>query len=217
MTTTETESPESVLIYVYDPMCSWCYGFRPTWKALKSQLPEGLPVVSLLGGLADDSNVSMPEDMVKYLRRTWSQIESTCRVPFNHAYGDQTPPPPRTTFISCRAVIAAERLAGRGEAFAERIQDAYYTEAQNVWDFNTLCDLAEAFGFQRSSFADALMSDDVRAVHDEQRQLAERLQVEGYPSVLLIHQGQAYPIPVRHQGADVMLSDISDLLAESQA
>ena len=217
MTTTETESPESVLIYVYDPMCSWCYGFRPTWKALKSQLPEGLPVVSLLGGLADDSDVSMPEDMVKYLSRTWSQIESTCRVPFNHAYWDQTPPPPRTTFISCRAVIAAERLAGRGEAFAERIQDAYYTEAQNVWDFNTLCDLAEAFGFQRSSFADALMSDDVRAVHDEQRQLAERLQVEGYPSVLLIHQGQAYPIPVRHQGADVMLSDISDLLAESQA
>ena len=217
MTTTETESPESVLIYVYDPMCSWCYGFRPTWKALKSQLPEGLPVVSLLGGLADDSDVSMPEDMVKYLRRTWSQIESTCGVPFNHDYWDQTPPPPRTTFISSRAVIAAERLAGRGEAFAERIQDAYYTEVQNVWDFNTLCDLAEAFGFQRSSFEDALMSDDVRAVHDEQRQLAERLQVEGYPSVLLIHQGQAYPIPVRHQGADVMLSDIADLLAESQA
>ena len=217
MTITETESPESVLIYVYDPMCSWCYGFRPTWKALKSQLPEGLPVVSLLGGLADDSDVSMPEDMVKYLRRTWSQIESTCGVSFNHSYWDQTPPPPRTTFISCRAVIAAERLAGRGEAFAERIQDAYYTEAQNVWDFNTLCDLAEAFGFQRSSFADALMSDDVRAVHNEQRQLAERLQVEGYPSILLIHQGQAYPIPVRHQGADVMLSDIADLLAESQA
>ena len=93
MTITETESPESVLIYVYDPMCSWCYGFRPTWKALKSQLPEGLPVVSLLGGLADDSDVSMPEDMVKYLRRTWSQIESTCGVPFNHAYWDQTPPP----------------------------------------------------------------------------------------------------------------------------
>jgi putative protein-disulfide isomerase len=217
MTIPETESPESVLIYVYDPMCSWCYGFRPTWKALKSQLPEGLPVVSLLGGLADDSDVSMPEDMVKYLKRTWSQIESTCGVPFNHAYWDQTPPPPRTTFISCRAVIAAERLAGRGEAFAERIQDAYYTEAQNVWDFDTLCDLAEAFGFHRSSFADALASDDVRAVHDEQRQLAERLQVEGYPCVLLIHQGQAYPIPVRHQGADVMLGDISDLLAEPQA
>ena len=217
MTTTETDAPESVLIYVHDPMCSWCYGFRPTWKALKAQLPDNLPVVSLLGGLAADSDVPMPEDMVEYLKRTWDRIQSTCGVTFNHTYWEQTPPPPRTTYISCRAVIAAERIAGRGEAFGERIQDAYYTEARNVWDFDTLCDLAEAFGFRRDSFAEALASDDVRAVHEEQRQLAERLQVDGYPSVLLVHRGEAFPIAVRHQGADAMLADITDLLAEPNA
>jgi putative protein-disulfide isomerase len=217
VTTPETDAPDSVLIYVHDPMCSWCYGFRPTWKSLKGQLPEGLPVVSLLGGLADDSDEPMPEEMVDYLKRTWDRIESTCGVTFNHTYWEQTPPPPRTTFISCRAVIAAERLAGRGEAFGERIQDAYYMEACNVWDFDVLCDLAERFGFNRSSFSEALASDDVRAVHDEQRQLAERLQVEGYPSVLLIHNGEAFPIPVRHQGAEAMLEDITDLLAEPNA
>ena len=214
MTITETDAPESVLIYVHDPMCSWCYGFRPTWKSLKARLPDNLPVVSLLGGLAADSDAPMPEEMVEYLKRTWDRIQSTCGVDFNHMYWDQTPPPPRTTYISCRAVIAAERLAGRGEAFGERIQDAYYTEANNVWDFETLCDLAEVFGFHRDSFAEALASDDVRAVHEEQRQLAERLQVEGYPSVLLVHQGEAFPIAVRHEGADVMLADITDLLAE---
>ena len=217
MTTPETDAPNSVLIYVHDPMCSWCYGFRPTWKSLKEQLPEGLPVVSLLGGLADDSDVPMPEEMVDYLRRTWGRIESTCGVTFNHTYWEQTPPPPRTTFISCRAVIAAERLAGRGEAFGERIQDAYYTEAFNVWDFDVLCELAEEFGFNRNSFSEALASDDVRAVHDEQRQLTERLQVEGYPSVLLVHNGEAFPIPVRHQDAEAMLEDITDLLAEPNA
>jgi putative protein-disulfide isomerase len=217
VTTPETDAPDSVLIYVHDPMCSWCYGFRPTWKALKGQLPEGLPVVSILGGLADDSDVPMPEEMVDYLKHTWDRIESTCGVTFNHTYWEQIPPPPRTTFISCRAVIAAERLAGRGEAFGERIQDAYYTEACNVWDFDVLCDLAEEFGFNRSSFSEALASDDVRAVHDEQRQLAERLQVEGYPSVLLIHNGEAFPIPVRHKGAEAMLEDITDLLAELNA
>ena len=85
-------------------------------------IPDDLPVVSLLGGLAADSDVPMPEDMVEYLKRTWDRIQSTCGVTFNHTYWDQTPPPPRTTYISCRAVIAAERLAGRGEAFGERIQ-----------------------------------------------------------------------------------------------
>ena len=217
MTTPESDAPTSVLIYVHDPMCSWCYGFRPTWQSLKGQLPDGLPVVSLLGGLADDSDVPMPEEMVNYLKRTWDRIESTCGVTFNHTYWDQTPPPPRTTFISCRAVIVAERLAGRGEAFGERIQDAYYTEACNVWDFDVLCELAEEFGFNRNSFSEALASDDVRAVHDEQRQLTERLQVEGYPSVLLILNGEAFPIPVRHQDAEAMLEDITDLLAEPNA
>ena len=217
MTTTETDPPESVLIYVHDPMCSWCYGFRPTWKLLKARLPDNLPVVSLLGGLAADSDAPMPEEMVEYLKRTWDRIQSTCGVAFNHTYWDQTPPPPRTTYISCRAVIAAERLAGRGEAFGERIQDAYYIEASNVWDFDILCDLAEASGFHRDSFAEALASDDVRAVHEEQRQLAERLQVEGYPSILLVHQEEAFPIAVRHQGADAMLADITDLLAEPNA
>jgi putative protein-disulfide isomerase len=217
VTTPEADAPDSVLIYVHDPMCSWCYGFRPTWKSLKGKLPTGLPVVSLLGGLAADSDQPMPEDMVDYLKRTWDRIESTCGVTFNHSYWDQTPPPPRTTFISCRAVIAAERLAGRGEAFGERIQDAYYTEACNVWDFDVLCDLAEAFGFNRDSFAKALASDDVRAVHEEQRQLAERLQVAGYPTVLLILNGEAFPIPVRHQDAEAMLEDITDLSAEPNA
>lgn len=217
MTITETAEPESVLIYVHDPMCSWCYGFRPTWKELKGLLPDQLPVVSLLGGLADDSDVPMPDEMVDYLRRTWDRIESTCGVPFNHSYWDQTPPPPRTTFVSCRAVIAAERIAGRGEAFGECIQDAYYTDAQNVWDFDVLCDLAENFGFNRESFAETLASDEVRAVHEEQRQLAERLQVEGYPTVLLIHQGEAFPIAIRHHGAPAMLEDINDLMAEPNA
>ena len=145
MTTTETDAPESVLIYVHDPMCSWCYGFRPTWKLLKARLPDNLPVVSLLGGLAADSDAPMAEEMVEYLKRTWDRIQSTCGVAFNHTYWDQTPPPPRTTYISCRAVIAAERLAGRGEAFGERIQDAYYMEASNIWDFGTLCDFWDLF------------------------------------------------------------------------
>ncbi len=54
-------------------------------------------------------------------------------------------------------------------------------------------------------------------MHEEQRQLAERLQVDGYPSVLLVHRGEAFPIAVRHQGADAMLADINDLLAEPNA
>ena len=37
----EVTIPEdAVLVYVHDPMCSWCYGFRPTWVGLRAILPQ---------------------------------------------------------------------------------------------------------------------------------------------------------------------------------
>jgi putative protein-disulfide isomerase len=215
--TDAVDVPDQILIYVHDPMCSWCYGFRPTWHALKTQLPNNLPVVSLLGGLADDSDTPMAEETAAYLQEVWTRIETVCGVPFDHSYWNQDPLPPRTTFIACRAVIAAERLAGRGEAFAERIQDAYYNEATNVWNIDALTQLAESFGFRKDAFRSALESAEVRAVHDEQRALAERLEVTGYPSLLLIREEQGYPIAIRHGDPDGMRSDIEDLLASPQA
>ena len=72
-------------------------------------------------------------------------------------------------------------------------------------------------GFNRSSYSEALLSDAVRSVHEEQRSLAERLKVDGYPSLLLIHKGEAFPISIRHGGAELMLEDINDLLVDRQA
>lgn len=206
--------PAHVLVYVHDPMCSWCYGFGPTWEALKTRLPKDLPVVSILGGLAADSAEPMPIEMVEHLKATWERIAAICGVPFDLSYWNQTPPPPRTTFISCRAVIAAERIAGQGEAFGKRIQEAYYQEAQNVWDADVLTALAVQFGFREAAFVEALHAGETRQLHEEQMALAERLQVEGYPTLLFIADGEGYPIAIRHGDADAMATDILDLLAE---
>jgi len=207
------ESPH-VLVYVHDPMCSWCYGFGPTWDALKERLPKELPVVSILGGLAPDSSEPMALEMVEHLRATWARIATVCDVSFDPSYWDQSPPPPRTTYISCRAVIAAERVAGQGEAFGRRIQTAYYQEAKNVWDPAVLVPLAVEFGFREEAFVEALESAETRQLHEEQMALAERLQIQGYPSLLLIADGEGYPIAIRHGDAEAMAMDVVDLLAE---
>ncbi len=33
-------SDTTKLKYVYDPMCSWCWGYRPAWIALKQLIAE---------------------------------------------------------------------------------------------------------------------------------------------------------------------------------
>lgn len=210
-----TDESAEVLVYVHDPMCSWCYGFRPTWIALKASLPTTLPVVALVGGLAPDSDQPMASEMADMLEATWGRVQATCRVPFNTAYWRQSPHPPRSTYPACRAVIAAEQLAGRGEMMTARIQDAYYQEARNVWQDAVLVELAEDLGFRADSFAEALRSESVHAMHADQMGLATRLGVSGYPSLILIHEGHGLPIAIRHGAPDQMRIDLFDALGTS--
>ena len=51
------------LTYVHDPMCSWCYAFRPVWEAIVAGLPDGVRVRRLLGDLAPDNDRPMPEEL----------------------------------------------------------------------------------------------------------------------------------------------------------
>ena len=52
-----------VLYYIYDPMCSWCWGYAPTWLKIQKKLESIVQINTKVGGLAEDSNVLMPKDM----------------------------------------------------------------------------------------------------------------------------------------------------------
>ena len=43
------------LIYVADPMCSWCWGFQPVLESVRKIL-EGDGIQYVMGGLAKDTS-----------------------------------------------------------------------------------------------------------------------------------------------------------------
>ena len=60
------------LVYVADPLCSWCYGFRPTLDRI-----EALgPVRYVMGGLAPDDDQPMDPAMRTYVQRAWDAVEA---------------------------------------------------------------------------------------------------------------------------------------------
>ena len=74
------------LYYVHDPMCSWCWAFRPVWSEIVQGLPAGIEARRLLGGLAPDSDQPMPDEMRQKIISIWRVIKR--RVPgtaFNFA------------------------------------------------------------------------------------------------------------------------------------
>jgi len=64
-----------ILYYIHDPMCSWCWGFKPVWKALQLHLPDSIQVEYVVGGLAPDSSIPMPVEQQAMIKAHWHAIE----------------------------------------------------------------------------------------------------------------------------------------------
>ncbi len=199
-----------VLIYVHDPMCSWCWGFAPVLDGLLPALPDGIRLKRLLGGLAPDSDVPMPESTREYVRGQWRRIQR--EIPgaeFNFSFWARCAPR-RSTYPACRAVIAARRQGPRFDARMTRaIQRAYYLEARNPSDASTLIDLARELGLDVDIFARDLSSAETDQTLMQEIGEARALGVRGFPSLVLAEAGMLCNVPVNYADYRPMLEEIT--------
>ncbi len=203
------------LYYVHDPMCSWCYAFAPLWEQLQARLPASVRVERLLGGLAPDSDTPMDEAMRMRLEATWHRIEQS--VPGTHFNFDfwSRCTPYRSTYPSCRAVIAATAHGDEyGQAMTRAIQHAYYQQARNPSKIEVLLELAAEIGLEPAAFAQDMASQ--RTENELQRQLAvaSELGVDSYPSLILSVNTSRWPVAIDYNEVAPMLDTIEFLLDE---
>jgi putative protein-disulfide isomerase len=142
------------LLYIVDPMCSWCYGFTPALAEVRAELLPEHDIELIAGGLAPDSDEPMPPATRAYVQAAWQAVTERTGVRFNHDFWT-TCQPRRSTYPACRALILA-RKAGLGWEMLAAIQRAYYQEARNPSDATTLTELATEIGLEPEVFATEL-------------------------------------------------------------
>lgn len=197
------------LYYVHDPMCSWCWAFRPALNTLIEKLPKEINIIRLLGGLAPDSNIAMPNDIREYVLQNWRAIEE--KVPetkFNYDFWTKCKPR-RSTYPACRAVIAARKQNSKFDiAMTLAIQKAYYLQARNPSDYETLIELAEEIGADKIKFSEDVVSQETDKILKEEIQQFESLDLKSLPSLLFVNDKRKIEIKPDYLDAKVMLDKI---------
>lgn len=184
------------LIYVADPMCSWCYGFGPELAALLEGLPGGLPVDVVLGGLRPYNTQVMDEKLRTELREHWEKVAGETGLPFNYDLLS------RDDFVyntepACRAVVAARMLAPAATLYVfHEIQRAFYAEGKDVTQGNVLaavCTAAMAeqgFAIDEATFLAAWSSEQAVAATRDDFLQAHRWGITGFPMLILDRDGE---------------------------
>ena len=207
------ERPPATLYYVHDPMCSWCWAFRPVWQQALQQLPVGLGVRQLLGGLAPDSDEPMPASMQRYLQQTWRSIQQ--RVPgtrFNFDFWTRCQPR-RSTYPACRAVIAARLQDPASETgMVEAIQQAYYLRALNPSEESTLIALAGELGLDQARFAGDLVDAETQQTLLQEIAQARALGGDSFPSLFLVRGPESHRLQHDYRAPEHLLRQVAALI-----
>ena len=199
----------NTLYYIHDPMCSWCWAFRPTWLNVLKLLPNHINVSYLLGGLAPDSNLPMSLETQKYVKDNWIRIQKV--VPgteFNFDFWTLNEPR-RSTYPSCRAVISAKKQYPNFEALMiEGIQKAYYLNAQNPSNEDTLIQIAKDIGVNEKLFNKDLKSIEINKLLLDQIQITKTMPISGFPSLVLVKQGNLERINIDYLKSNYIINQI---------
>jgi putative protein-disulfide isomerase len=200
----------TILYYVHDPMCSWCWAYRPCMLQLRENLPEEIQWQNVLGGLAPDNDQPMPEQTRQMVQAHWRQIQTTVGSEFNFDFWAKCQPR-RDTYKACRAVIAASYQQAE-EGMTEAIQKGYYLRAMNPSVPETLADLAAELGLERSRFLNDLASVQTEAELQRQLQLREKLKVRSLPTLVLEHDSRFTTISHDYHDFTTTLDTIDQII-----
>ena len=196
--------PDKELIYVADPMCSWCWGFSPVMEHIVPMLRDRAAIRVLPGGLRTDIREPLSAHEVDMIMGEWGKIAKQTGQPFDFEQ------PLDTQYVydtgpSCRALslMIRERPAC-GLDYLKSLQQAFYVGRRDLKDPQVLADYAQKFGLARGDFLDKLEQASTREAFDADVHFVRRCGIEGFPSVLLRTGPRIQRLTVGYQPFEVL-------------
>lgn len=196
------------LLYVMDPMCSWCWGFSPIAEALVEQAQaKGVELHLVVGGLRT-GGASLEPAKRRYILEHWQAVNEATGQPFTfegalpEGFVYDTEP-------ACRALVAARSLAPDcAWKLVKLIQQAFYVQGRDVTQASVLVELAETAGVPRIEFAAAFDSTEQQAATAADIAWVQDLGIAGFPTLLAERNGQLALLTNGYQ----RLEPLADLL-----
>jgi len=177
------------LIYVADPMCSWCYGFGKTVSELLAEPGDLRPLqlALVMGGLRPFTTEPLAPGRADEILGHWQHVADASSLPFAAAphtalhedgFVYDTEPASRAT------VTVRSTWPEHSWAYFKAVQAAFYADGKNVTRPDVLADVAQQVGLPRAEFAVAFAS---QAMRDATRQDFAQSQgwgITGFPAVI---------------------------------
>lgn len=219
MSSTEATLPQ--LLYIFDPLCTWCYGTSALVQRLAEEFADQVSITVLSGGMITGADVGLiGEDW----ELTWQRAQQVARVTgaefgagFEQlgaagTYRQDSEPPSRALMVF-KQLDPLEREA----AFAHAIQRAYFVDGQDLNEPTTYLGLARTFGLDAQEFRRWYDNEASRQATQHEFDVVSRLGVQGFPTLIFAQGSQGYVLARGYQPYEELKAGLEQLLRDTNA
>ncbi|WP_042261677.1 DsbA family protein [Paraburkholderia heleia] len=206
------------LVYVGDPMCSWCYGFGKELSALVDRVPD-LNLEIVVGGIRAGATDVLDATGKRFRLQHWQRVEALSGLPFNREAFAAREGFVYDTEPVCRAVVAARRFVS-GEALLSvfrTLQNGFYAQGRDTTNGRVLSEIAanalDAVGVQVSAdeFYHAWTGAETKEETQRDFARARALGVASFPTLLLEEQGRTFAVHSGYASVSALEERLSEI------
>ena len=183
------ENGKFSIIYVYDALCGWCYGFSPVIKKVFEKYQAQFDFEVISGGMILGEREGPINEVAAYIKGAYKTVEDTTGVKFGENFVNIVLEEGKLYFSSEKPAIALSVFKTiypkKAIHFAHDLQSAIYHDGLDLSIDKSYVVLAEKYQINGQEFIEKLNTEEFKQAAYYDFVLAKQLQVTGYPAVLI--------------------------------
>ncbi|MEO5910401.1 MAG: DsbA family protein [Pelobium sp.] len=182
------ENGKFSLIYVYDALCGWCYGFSDVMKTIYENHKDDFNFEVISGGMVLGEREGPITNMSALIKSHYPRVEETSGVKFGEPFIkalDEGGIYLSSEKPSIALAVFKSYHPEKAVLFAHSLQKTLNFEGKDLTVDETYRDLAINFGIDPDEFVLKLNSEEFKQAAYYDFALAKQLQVTGYPAAFI--------------------------------
>ncbi|MDX2189155.1 MAG: DsbA family protein [Bacteroidota bacterium] len=178
------------IVYVFDPLCGWCYGFTPVVQKLKEKYADQYDFEVISGGMVIGDRVSPITNIAPYISNAYKRVEEYTGVKFGDNFLKNTLWNDTLLMDSYPPSLALEvfksKLEHHSIDFAHDLQSAFYYDGIPINNKDIFSKLALKYGFNQEEFVHYFDNQEFKQKTIVSFKKSANLGVNGYPTLILM-------------------------------
>ena len=186
------------VIYVYDALCGWCYGFSEVMNQFSEKYKNTTDFEVISGGMITGNRIGPIGEVAPYISWAYKDVEKATGVKFGEKFLNETLKDGKAIFTSIPPAIAMSvfktLMPDESIKFASKLQKAIYYDGIEPEKLEAYSAIAKSFGANEQQFLEAMKDTSNLKLAQNDFQKSKELGVKGFPSVFVLANGTYHKI-----------------------